>query len=546
MSTAAEPNARFALLLHGMVGNLDSAAMHARTEVASAKLLVLCSRSHVATVVEANDDGRVHVFVHSWNPHNAQFIDRLYGSHLQASQHEHTFHANTRQERGRSQALSIGRAALLMQRKEVQSGVRYELAMVMRLDLFVGEPVHLAPMHPDYIHLATACRWREPFGLAEYKRVKQSGLVCPGEQRPQLLGSPRINTMWGLEGVKLTEEVNRAYYTMDWWLAASPARVATWMDIATDWQKHVRALVKRNIRLPWGHWVWSVHIHEFLNLTSEVRFHDFANALGRDAYAALVTGPCAHAHVRRAQASCLLTTGALGWPSTMARCDALRVVAGHQQVSFRQEQAAVETRTTTKLQEWALRQCPLQRRMPLLGCQGQTGAVRSNDFSKRFRVSCSAEEEAALEAPRRWAREASGVADDAAWQTLVRSNDTASPDRRSTSLPWPISLLPLFTRSPSQKGVATHAKSKPGVCPLVYQTVRASNDCNRDGKGSWGVAEKSIEAQAQACADLCSTCRNCRFFSYSHQRKDCVWSAACHVDELLTRGGYFTQEIHTN
>ena len=119
MSSDGAP-ARFALLLHGKIGRLNtSASIVVRDQIgASRELITLCSRTHLHFIVAANrgsaggvdvtghhsnpadhqqidwmtpcQPSRVHcqVFVHTWNPDDGAFIDASYGPHLRASKHQ--------------------------------------------------------------------------------------------------------------------------------------------------------------------------------------------------------------------------------------------------------------------------------------------------------------------------------------------------------------------------------------------------------------------------------------------------------------------------
>ena len=145
---------RFALLLHGRIGRLDKSATEAIRERvgASHQLITLCSLSHLHFIVAANSGhaGGVDVFVHTWNPSSGAFIDARYGAHLRASQHEAVEFSNN----GRSQSLSVGRAALLMRAHERRrGGVPYTLALALRADVALGSPFVLGPMDPRHVWL---------------------------------------------------------------------------------------------------------------------------------------------------------------------------------------------------------------------------------------------------------------------------------------------------------------------------------------------------------------------------------------------------------
>lgn len=81
--------ARFALLLHGLVGTIlwsPSASLY-RGEQGSPKLIKFTSASHVAHIVSPTAGG-VDVFAHSWNPELGPYIDLAYGRHLRGSLHQ--------------------------------------------------------------------------------------------------------------------------------------------------------------------------------------------------------------------------------------------------------------------------------------------------------------------------------------------------------------------------------------------------------------------------------------------------------------------------
>ena len=161
---------------------------------------------------------RVHcqVFVHTWNPESAAFIDASYGAHLRASQHQPVEQRSNRCRKqggpdfgqlalqrlplapdhapgcpklrpassnhqraqkklgllrwpaiqglvfdlgnnGRSQSLSVGRAALLMRAHERLRGRPYTLALALRADVALGSPFALASMDPRHVWLPAMC-----------------------------------------------------------------------------------------------------------------------------------------------------------------------------------------------------------------------------------------------------------------------------------------------------------------------------------------------------------------------------------------------------
>ena len=157
---------------------------------------------------------RVHcqVFVHTWNPESAAFIDASYGPHLRASKHQPVEQRSNRCRKqggpdfgqlalrrlpfgarscprlpkasaslvqssaawpfalashtglvfdignnGRSQSLSVGRAALLMRAHERLRGRPYTLALALRADVALGSPFALASMDPRHVWLPAMC-----------------------------------------------------------------------------------------------------------------------------------------------------------------------------------------------------------------------------------------------------------------------------------------------------------------------------------------------------------------------------------------------------
>ena len=118
-----ESFARYALLLHGRIGTIAKSATQnvVVNHTASRKLIVMSSLSHMHYVVRSNAYEGVDVFAHSWNPESAAFIDQQYGDKLRASSHQPV---ETRLN-GRSQSLSLARAARLMLAHEEARGRPY-------------------------------------------------------------------------------------------------------------------------------------------------------------------------------------------------------------------------------------------------------------------------------------------------------------------------------------------------------------------------------------------------------------------------------------
>ena len=114
--------ARFALLLHGRLGNVmmppSESLRHSDAEVAAGGLhglVRLLAASHLEHVVVPNE---ADVFLHSWNPGLGLLLDAQYGPSLQGSLHEPV---NASLEKAASQALSIARCAQLASKRYAAS-----------------------------------------------------------------------------------------------------------------------------------------------------------------------------------------------------------------------------------------------------------------------------------------------------------------------------------------------------------------------------------------------------------------------------------------
>ena len=59
---------------------------------------------------------------------------------------------------------------------------------------------------------------------------------------------------------------------MDWWFAARPEIVKSWIAISHDWNRYKRRLQQLRIARWFSHYLWAIHVHDFLNATSAVRF----------------------------------------------------------------------------------------------------------------------------------------------------------------------------------------------------------------------------------------------------------------------------------
>ena len=177
--------AKFALIVHGMIGTIlwsPSAALW-RHDQGSPRVVKLCAASHMEHIVRANlpacdcgarrsrqRAGGVDVFLHSWNPELARYLDAAYQPHLRGSLHQPPEFA----EKTRSQSLSLARAAALMREREASLGHAYALAFVMRHDLFVAAPVMLSGFDPRKITFSEHCCPRDAVTDAERALVDRT------------------------------------------------------------------------------------------------------------------------------------------------------------------------------------------------------------------------------------------------------------------------------------------------------------------------------------------------------------------------------------
>ncbi|KAL1508103.1 hypothetical protein AB1Y20_007696 [Prymnesium parvum] len=278
------PPGRFALLCHGFIGTMHQTpsesiryAMPPDPRVSSAS-----AASHLLHVVAPHAaTGGVDVFVHSWNPLLSRLVDAAYGDALRASLHEPV---DPSLHKVRSQALSIGRAALLMRAHERRHAHAYRLALVVRNDLVVGAQVRLEALLPQHVWFALICCWYEPETPRERRAAAaRCGAPSAGRRADTLLSPCRISHQWGM-GRQQEAEADLGYYVMDWWFAAAPSVVLSWLDIATHWEKYMSALRARvKGGAVFSHYVWPVHVHDMINQTASVRFADLQTALARNA-----------------------------------------------------------------------------------------------------------------------------------------------------------------------------------------------------------------------------------------------------------------------
>jgi hypothetical protein len=76
---------------------------------------------------------------------------------------------------------------------------------------------------------------------------------------------------------------------MDWWFAAEPRVVSTWINIDRQWDVYLGLLKRRRLAgaALFSHYVWPLHVHDVLNMTAEMRFADLQTGLARNAYGLL-------------------------------------------------------------------------------------------------------------------------------------------------------------------------------------------------------------------------------------------------------------------
>ena len=89
--------------------------------------------------------------------------------------------------------------------------------------------------------------------------------------RKRVLGACRVSQYGGLWGLQFKKE-DYYYFLMDWWFAARPSVVRTWLKISEQWERYRRRLMKLRIARWFSHYVWAIHVHDHLNLTSSIRF----------------------------------------------------------------------------------------------------------------------------------------------------------------------------------------------------------------------------------------------------------------------------------
>lgn len=268
----AQRRARFALLLHGRLGTLSvppsfslvSPRVRPHNFIEAA---AVCAASLRAHVLEANRGG-VDVFVHSWNPDVGARVDALYAPHLRRSQHQRVQFGD--KQKARSQALSVGRAALLMRAYERERGAEYALCLVLRIDLVVGAPILLDSFEPSELTFAEHCCMNDAGAESAQALVRaECGNVT--SMRKRLLGPCRVSQYGGKWGLQARRE-DFFYFLMDWWFAGRPEVVASWIRISERWEWYEGVLRRMAIARWFSHYVWPIHVHDAMNLTASVRF----------------------------------------------------------------------------------------------------------------------------------------------------------------------------------------------------------------------------------------------------------------------------------
>ena len=281
-------HSRFALLCHGYIGTMHqtpSETIHYNMKP-DPRVTAMSTQSQLTNIVHANAEAGVDVFVHSWNPIISDFIDKQYGESLRASLHEPI---DRTLPKAQSQALSIGRAALLMRAHERRRRHAYTMALVIRNDLVIGAPVTFETFSPGNVWFALICCWYAPETAAQRAAAeRRCGAPSSSRKADWLLSPCQISHQWGM-GRRQTAEVDLSYYVMDWWFAAEPAVVTSWLDIATQWDTYMSALSRRSLRgaALFSHYLWPIHVHDMLNLTAQIRFADMQTGLARNALSLL-------------------------------------------------------------------------------------------------------------------------------------------------------------------------------------------------------------------------------------------------------------------
>ena len=282
-SSAAPPTgATYALLLHGRIGTLGAPPSVSIVNKAVgaheyARAVATSAASHIEFVVRANaahgpeggggGGGGVDVFAHSWNPPLADLVQRVYAPYLRASLHEPVEYCD--KEKARSQALSVGRAAELMTAHETARRQPYTLCLVLRFDLLVGAPIFMSTFDPRRIWFAEHCCMNdadtEPArALVRERCSSKSPTESPAEPpapafyRKRLLGACRVTQYGGMWGLQFKRE-DHFYFLMDWWFAASPDVVRSWMGISSRCERASNTTCNHHVHTCRSHVAYTPH-----------------------------------------------------------------------------------------------------------------------------------------------------------------------------------------------------------------------------------------------------------------------------------------------
>ena len=89
--------------------------------------------------------------------------------------------------------------------------------------------------------------------------------------RKRVLGPCRVTQYGGRWGLQF-QKADHYYALMDWWFAAKPWAVKSFLDISHRWHLYKRRLMQLRIARWFSHYVWAIHVHDFLNATADIRF----------------------------------------------------------------------------------------------------------------------------------------------------------------------------------------------------------------------------------------------------------------------------------
>ena len=197
VSDPSHGHSRFALLCHGFIGTMHqtpSETIHYSMKT-DPRVVAISTQSQLANIVNANAEAGVDVFVHSWNPTIYDFVDAQYGDSLRASLHEPV---DRTLPKAQSQALSIGRAALLMRAHERRHRHAYRMALVIRNDLVIGAPVAFEALSPGHIWFALICCWYVPETAAQRAAAeRRCGAPSDSRKADWVLSPCQISHQWG-------------------------------------------------------------------------------------------------------------------------------------------------------------------------------------------------------------------------------------------------------------------------------------------------------------------------------------------------------------